>query len=431
MVTFRPIKHDVIAIDLHRVMLGLFMLCAIEPNQSTARDADRSSTDYGTEIAEFDKAIAELQMRSTSALLDLDASTRHANLLYQRATLTGNLAALDAVESMIAESVRVHGATEDLILLLSHLHFKLHRLSDVRDDLARLDTLADSAQGRALKADLAFQEGQVEEARQGYEDLARRYPTWDNLARLAYFRAKTGDVASADRLYEKAEDEITAKEMRAFAWVELQRGQLALGSGRNHDALAHYDRADKAYSGYWLIGEHRAELLANMGQFDKAVELYQQLLVNSPWPELQQALGDLYRFMGQQELARPWHEKARVAYLDVAKRGGAHYYHHLTGFYADVVEDGPEAVTWARKDLALRRNYATQDALAWALYRKGEVDKALEFAKQALASGIIDPHLYYHSAMIHMAAGRVEEGRKFLMKTSEINPNYNKFHVHR
>jgi tetratricopeptide (TPR) repeat protein len=431
MVTFRPLEQDGIAIDMRRVILSLFMLCALEPVPSMARGADRSPTDYGNEISEIDNALANLKMNSTSAPLNLDESTRHASLLFQRARLTGNLAALDVAETAIAKTVRIYGATEDLVLLLADLHLKLHRLTDVKEDLARLNTLGDSARGRALKADLAFQEGRYAEARQGYEDLARRHPTWENLARLAFFRGKTGDVASASRLYERAEDEITAKEMRAFAWVELQRGLLALGSGRDHEALAHYDRADKAYSGYWLIDEHRAELLASMGQFDKAVELYQKVLVQSPCPELQQALGDLYKYMGQPERAQPWYDKARVAYTDAASRGGSHYYHHLTGFYADAVENADEAEIWARKDLAIRQNYATQDALAWALYRKGEVAKSLEIVKQALASGIIDPHLYYHAAMIHMASGRAQEGRMFLKKTSEVNPNYNKFHVHR
>src|SRR5262249_28884206 len=151
--------------------------------------------------------------------------------------------------------------SEDLYLLRAQLHFKFHRLDGVRNDLERVVDRADSSVFRALKADLAFQEGRYEEARRGDEDAGRRHPTGDNLARLASFRAQTGDAEGADRLYAEAEEEITAKEMRSFAWVELQRGLLDLGRGRLSEAAAHYERAGRAYSGYWLVDEHSAELL--------------------------------------------------------------------------------------------------------------------------------------------------------------------------
>ena len=56
-----------------------------------------------------------------------------------------------------------------------------------------------------------------------------------------------------------------------------------------------------------------------------------------------------------------------------------HYYHHLVDFYSDVAEDGPQAVHWARQDLALRENFSTQGALAWALHRDGRPGEALEW----------------------------------------------------
>ena len=114
-----------------------------------------------------------------------------------------------------------------------------------------------------------------------------------------------GDLDDADRLYAQAGEEITAKEMRSFAWVELQRGLLALGRGRTGDAGAHYERANRAYSGYWLVNEYNAELLGASGRFDEAVALYEKVLARAPRPEIQQALGDLYVFMGKPDPRGP------------------------------------------------------------------------------------------------------------------------------
>jgi tetratricopeptide (TPR) repeat protein len=219
--------------------------------------------------------------------------------------------------------------------------------------------------------------------------------------------------------------------MRSYAWVELQRGLLDLNHGRHDQALAHYKRANKAYSGYWLVEDHIAELLGAQRKFDEAVSLYKKVIARAPRPELQQALGDLYAFMGKPDEAKPWHEQALAAYLASAERGEVHYFHHLAQFYADVREDGPEAVKWAHKDLQLRQNVATHDTLAWALHRNGQFLEALGEMNKALLPGVKDAHLFFHAAMIHLAAGRAEEGKQFLKKAAEINLRYESFHVHR
>ena len=42
-----------------------------------------------------------------------------------------------------------------------------------------------------------------------------------------------------------------------------------------------------------------------------------------------------------------------------------------------------------------------------------------------------DAHLFFHAAMIHLAAGRTGEGKEFLKRAAEVNPRYEAFHVHR
>jgi tetratricopeptide (TPR) repeat protein len=195
--------------------------------------------------------------------------------------------------------------------------------------------------------------------------------------------------------------------------------------------LVHYLRADRAYSGYWFVKEHIAELLGAQRRFDEAVALYEKVIERAPKPELCQALGDLYAYMGKPDRAKPWHDKALAAYLDSAQRGEVHYFHHLAGFYADVREDGAEAVKWARKDFALRQGPAAHDALAWALYRDGRFTEALEEMDRALAAGVKDAHLFFHAAMIRLAAGRSAEGTRFLKLAAETNPRFDAFHVHR
>jgi tetratricopeptide (TPR) repeat protein len=388
-------------------------------------------TDYEIELGRIEKDISELEGNELALPLDSEKATRLAYRLYQRASLNGNFAELAVAESALDMALRQVIHTADLYFLKASLDFKLHRLADVRRDLEMGPGLRDSLQGRALQADLDFQEGSYERAREGYEGVIRDNRTWDNLSRLAYLKAKMGDIAGAERLYIEAEDELTAKEMRSFAWVELQRGVLDLAQGRCEEASAHYERANRAYSGYWLVAEHMAEVLGAQEKFPEAITLYRTVVARVPRPELQQALGEVYELMGESEQAALWHEQALAAYLESAERGEVHYYHHLTDFYSDVREDGREAVRWARKDVELRENFSTLAALAWALYRNGDFVEALDMMNHALSSGVRDARLFFQSAMIHQAVSGNGEGERYLEMAAEINPRHQSFHVHR
>lgn len=386
---------------------------------------------YEVELERIDEAIARITGEAIDASFESERETKYVYLLYQRASLTGNLKELADVEAVLNDAIRQIGPAGDLYFLKANLDFKFHRLATVRTDLETGRDLRNSLLGRAMLADLDFQEGRYDAAKQGYEAAILDNPTWDNFARLGYLKYTLGDFAGAEQCYIEAEDELTAKELRHYAWVELQRGVLDLRSGQWENARGHYRVAELAYSGYWLVDEHLAELLGAQGRYDEAVALYESVIERVPRPEFQQALGELYLAMGQSDPAEIWSQKALAAYLESAYNGGVHYYHHLTDFYADVREDGSEAVKWARKDIALRRNPSTAAALAWALYRAGEFAEALDAIEESLSSGATDAQLFYKAGMIHQSAGRNGMGKEYLRKAAELNPHYQSFHVHR
>jgi tetratricopeptide (TPR) repeat protein len=290
--------------------------------------------------------------------------------------------------------------------------------------------LAGRLEGRVLTADIAFQEGRYEECREGLERVIDEHRTWDHLARLAHWKGKMGDPDGADELYSEAEDDLTAKEMRSYAWLELQRGVLAITHGRYERAGRHYRRANQAYPGHWHVDEHVAELFAAQGQFEEAVALFKSVIARAPKPELRQALGELYVCMSRPEEAQPWFDAALAAYLESVQQGGVHYYHHLADFYADAQEDPVAAVQWARKDLALRSNFSTQSALAWALFKAGEVAEGLEFIREAVASGVQDAGIFWTASSLFEAVGDTSESKRYASAANGINPHCSDFHMH-
>jgi tetratricopeptide (TPR) repeat protein len=387
-------------------------------------------TDFELELARIEQGLAEL---NDAASLPLDAArvSRLAYLQYQHASLTGNLAELAVADATLDHAIQHLGPDGDLYFLKANIHFKVHRLDQVANDLQKGRDLLLSPPGRALNADLDFQHGRYDAARNEYEALIAEERTWDNLARLAYLNFKMGDVEKADQLYDEAVDELTAKQMRHYSWLELQRGVVDLSRGNYAAAQNHYDRAERAYSGHWMVDEHRAELSGAQGKYDEAAALYRNVVARVPRPDFQQALGELYLSSGKTAEATTWLDQARNGFLQSAERGEVHYYHHLADFCADVDEDGPEAVKWARKDLELRRNFSTLAALAWALYRAGEFSEAVELIDEALVSGAKDARLFHTAGTIYTAASQNGKGARYLQAAAALNPNLTNFHVHR
>ena len=318
----------------------------------------------------------------------------------------------------------------ELYLLKAHAAFKLHKLAAVDSALPAVPSVYASDEERLIRADLDFQHGHYQAAESGYVEVLQRERSWGALARLAYLCGNMGDVTDADGLYEEAEDQLTAKEMLAYAWLEVQRGFLDFARGRLREARSHYRRADAAYPGYWLVEEHIAELLGAEGRYEAATGIFERIVSAIEPPDLEQAIGELYDLAGRARPAGYWKERALSAYLQSAQRGEVHYYHHLVDYYADVAEDGGEAVKWAYKDLQLRENFATQPTLAWAFYRYGRVSEAVRSIDRGLASGVIDALLNFRSGEIYSAAGDEVEGRYCRERASNLNPAVAGFHVH-
>lgn len=308
-----------------------------------------ATTAYEAELERIDGAIGELRELAGHGTLNNEQNTKLAYKLYQRASLTGRLDEFAIAESAIQEALQRAEEWPDLWLVQANLHFKFHRLAETKNALEAAPGLAHSLPARVLAADIAFQEGQYGAARTAYEQLIEEERTWDNVARLAYWESKFGEEAEAEQLYGQAEDEITAKEMRGYCWVQLQRGLLDLRRGRFAEAERHYRRADQAYSGYWLVADHLAELYGARGNWAEAIELYEGVLARTPRPELQQAFGELYQATGETAQAERWFDRALAGYLESAAAGGVHYYHHLVDFYSDVRQDGAQAVAGAAR----------------------------------------------------------------------------------
>ena len=319
---------------------------------------------------------------------------------------------------------------------LAQARLTAHRFAEARAAAEQLrGILPGKIRPLELLADAAIELGDYEDARKISDELAKlEGAELSAAARLAKLAIVEGKPERAREHFEKGlahSAERAATEPEIVAWFHLQLGELAFKSGDWDAVERHYAAAGEVWPDGYSVVDHLAELRGAQGRTEEAIALYEKLAARIPRPEFFQALGDLHVIAAQPEKAAAWHARAEAAYLQSVKDGAVHFYHHLAGFYADSKEDAAQAVEWARKDLALRQSIYAHDALAWALYKKGEGAEAAAECAKALATGTRDPHLLYHAAMIRMATGDVAGGKAAIQLAATVNPKFNTFHVHR
>ena len=322
------------------------------------------------------------------------AVTELLTLRHRFAVLTGaRPEELLALATAVDRSVERFPTWPDLRLLRGTLALAVHRPDLATAALDAVPGLSELPAGRVLAADIASFTGDYRAAEEGYRSAAEEDSLWDTTARLAALAVATGRFDEADRLYAAAEDDLTAKQMRSFAWVRVQRADLARALGDREKAERFLDDADAGYPGWWFVAAHRAALDLAAGREERAIDGYRGVLAEVDRPEFREALGTAFDRVGRTDCAAECHATALSAYLASAARGEVHYLHHLAAFHADVHPHHQAALDWARQDAELRRTGSTLSLLAWCLHKAGRRAEALATLDEAFALGAGDPLL--------------------------------------
>lgn len=380
-------------------------------------------SDYQREWGLRKQRLNEVVSKNASLLQAFDA--------VQLYWLTGRPRDHSEADRLLQAALHQYGDNEELQYLEAKWLAYHHQPAAAARYLINQQSRFDDPGLVGLYVDVALQQGRIQDAETALREILSIRANWALWAQQAFLLDKSGLPERADQAYEAAEDLVSSKSMRDFAWLELQRGYLALKRGKAETAKQHYRQAMRAYSGYWLVIDFWAEWLATQRNFNTALALYRKLAVCTQRPEIYQTLGDLYLFLGYSTIAKAWHDKALNHYLQSVARGETQYYHHLASLYADAYFDGAAAIKWAQRDLSQRSNALTHDALAWALFRDGQFQEAVSQIRKALSFHWEDAHLYAHAGMIFLAAGLSEDAHQYLLKAKRINPHYDAFHVHR
>jgi tetratricopeptide (TPR) repeat protein len=341
----------------------------------------------------------------------------------QRARETGDPAFYNLSETAL---LRAREARPDQPLVttgLATLAVARHRWSDALD-LARraLDENPEDASALAALGDALLSLGRYEEAFDAFDRSAVLAPSAGSFARVAYARELTGRPREArDALEQVFELTVAVPEHRA--WTHLQLGNLLLNTGSMDEAAAEYRAALAELPGYVQAEAGLARVEAARGRLDDAAARLRDVVDRLPTAENAALLAEVLAAGGRQA-------EADEAFALVEAIGGLLQANGVRTelqtalFELDHDRNVAAALEQAREAYEAAPGIASQDVLAWALFKNGRCEEARGHSIGALRLGTVDARFFFHRGMIERCLGNEAAADRWLARALETNPGF-------
>lgn len=301
-----------------------------------------------------------------------------------------------AVEHALKIDPEHNGALQvrQAVLLNAHRFVEAQRLASQQIKRQPRDPVAWGALG-----DSALELGDYETAMHAYQVMVDVKPDLRSYNRGAWMRWLTGDSDGAVELMQMSVSASGARESESRAYCRVQLGDIYFYRGQYAQARAQYDLALRDMPGYAPGHQSRGRLLLFA---DGAVS---------------DALADLAAAMKLLPLTA-----TRALYISALEASGQR--DDVAKETAVLIQEGQRedprsvalflaghkqrlelALTLAQDEVQRRPDIWSQDALAWAAYRSGQLELAWEAVQKATRLGTPDPRLRFHLGAIALARG--------------------------
>jgi tetratricopeptide (TPR) repeat protein len=248
-------------------------------------------------------------------------------------------------------------------------------------------------------------------------------PDLSSYSRVSHLRELYGDLDGAIAAMQTAAQEGgPVSENTEYVRVQLgylywTKGDLAAAERTLTESLTRLPDYIQALGGL-------ARVRVSQGRLADAIELYRRAVAQIPLPDLVIGLGEALEASGQTAEANRQYDLVRAIEQLFAANGVATDL-ELALFEADHGTDPAAALALARSAYGHRPNIRAADALAWALFKAGDVRNAVRYSAEALRLGTKDPILLYHAGMIERGAGNLRVARQRLTECLALNPEFN------
>lgn len=266
---------------------------------------------------------------------------------------------------------------------------------------SRLESVAEArglASDWALLGDARLEQGDLAGAENAYRQLLDQRPGPDGYLRLALLRQQRGDVAGALEAMGLAAKAVGAPTESGSAWIHAELARLLFVDGRLELAARVADGVLRRLPDHVPSLLVAGEIALADGNLPAAEAHLASAVRVEPAPRQQWPLYETLLAMGRNADAERLADRIAAA--------GPHFDARTSGLFL--------AATGRRLDLAEallahelgdRRDPATLDGLAFALFQQGRTARAWTLIQEAVAHGTVDARIHAHAAEIAEAVG--------------------------
>ena len=332
--------------------------------------------------------------------------------------LSGNISQLkSAEENLLSLNKKTNYNNTNYLRSLARNYISQHRFKEALELLTKAEYIGENLSTTQLMlVDVYLELGNIEKVEK-YLSKVKNLKDFDYLIRLSKYNDHLGNLDNAIKYLENALTFVKYSRKDALVeWSYTNLGDYYGHAGRIKDSYNSYLNAleinpNNSYAKKgiaWIVYSHEKNP-------EEAIRILDNVLKENQSPDYYLLKAEIADFMGN-SLEK---EKNTNLYLEKVadKNYGAMYAKYNVLLFAEK-EKNIKALEIAKQEVEDRPTAQSYHLLAWAYYKTGNIDKALEITQNKVVGKTFEPEALLHAAQIlkaHNETKKVKELKKELL----------------
>jgi tetratricopeptide (TPR) repeat protein len=317
--------------------------------------ADRPLTSGSIALLNLDAQIDAIELEARYASPAVEVLAGLVELLALRGQILGRIADYDRAEEIADGLVRVAPTDATAWLTRARTRAGFHRFQDALADLDHAERLGLDVETFNGERAAVFQAlGRYDEALALRDVATAGRDSFETLGALTSIHAERGDTVEARRRYMQSRDSYRGVSPLPLALLAFQMGVMWMNEERLDEARSAFEDAVRQLPAYAPAQGHLAEVEAEMGETDTALQrLYLQAACSDD-PDYAAQLARILDGVGRQDVAQHWRRFAAERYAELLDCHPEAFADHAAEFWLAAGADADKALRWARVNLEVR-----------------------------------------------------------------------------